>query len=887
MIVVQSFKRFRSLFQRNKMEREMESEMRFHIALETERNIQRGLKPQDAHRAALRDFGGVERIKEECRDVSRLMWLESFWQDCRHSVRSWRRNPGYTLLAVLTLALGIGANTAIFSLIYGVLLRPLPYQNGTHLVVLRQQAPLAAQNNPGFSVKEIEDYRDQSQTLDQLAEHHSMSFILLGGSEPERIQTGVVSANFFDLLGVKPLYGRTFLPADEEPGAEAVLVLSFNYWQRSQGADPNIVGKVFKMNDRTHTVVGVLPPIPQFPNENDVYMTTAACPTRSSERFKMNRNARMMSVFGRLKPDATVEQAQADVSAIAGRLQQEYPDSYPANLGHSATATTLKKELTEQARPTFLLLLGTAGFVLFIACSNVANLTLARMMRREREFALRSALGATRKRLIQQLLTESTMLALLGGGLGILLAAFSLDLLVDFAARFTTRAAEISLDGSVLLFTLAIAVTTGVLFGLMPAISAKENLVTGLKEGGGQSSTKSARSRLRSLLVVAQVAVSFVLLIGAGLMLKSFAKLQQVNLGYNPEKVLVMRVNANWSRINTSELYKNFSLRVLDKIKQQPGVISVAMSNNFPLNPLGISNGPFNRNFIIEGRPVIEGEIAPLADNRVASEDYFQTIRLPVIQGRVFTDGDTDKAAPVAVINQTLARRRFEGENPVGKRISFNNGESWATVVGVVGDAKNYGMNQDSTDEVYRPLAQTGGAGFLLIRTMAEPEAIINQTRNAIYELDTDTAIDRVQTLEDARDESISSPRLTTILLSLFAALALVITAAGIAGVMALSVTQRRHELGIRLALGASRSNVLWLVLRQGMTLVFIGLALGLIGALTLTRWLSTLLFAVEPTDPLTFISVSVVLATVAAIACFVPARRVTGIDPMIALRSE
>ena len=887
MIVVQSFKRFRSLFQRNKMEREMESEMRFHIALETERNIQRGLKPQDAHRRAVLDFGGVERIKEECRDASRLMWFESFWQDCRHSVRSWRRNPGYTLLAVLTLALGIGANTAIFSLIYGVLLRPLPYQNGTHLVVLRQQAPLAGQNNPGFSVKEIEDYRDQSQTLDQLAEHHSMSFILLGGSEPERIQTGVVSANFFDLLGVRPLYGRTFLPADEEPGAEAVLVLSFNYWQRSQGADPNIVGKVFKMNDRTHTVIGVLPPMPQYPNENDVYMTTAACPTRSSERFKANRNARMMSVFGRLKPDATVEQAQADVAAIAGRLREQYPDSYPANLGHSATATTLKKELTEQARPTFLLLLGTAAFVLFIACSNVANLTLARMMRREREFALRAALGATRKRLIQQLLTESTMLALLGGGLGVLLAAFSLDLLVDFAARFTTRASEISLDGSVLLFTFAIAVTTGVLFGLMPAISAKENLVTGLKEGGGQSPAKSTRSRLRSLLVVAQVAVSFVLLIGAGLMLKSFAKLQQVNLGYNPEKVLVMRVNANWSRYNSSELYKNFSLRVLDKIKQQPGVISAAMSNNYPLNPLGISNGPFNRNFIIEGRPMSEGEIAPLADSRVASEDYFQTIRLPIIQGRVFTVGDTDKAAPVAAINQTLARRRFDGENPVGKRISFNNGESWVTVVGVVGDAKNYGMNQDSTDEVYRPIAQAGGAGFLLIRTMAEPEAIISQTRNAIYELDTDTAIDRIQTLEDARDESISSPRLTAVLLSLFAALALVITAAGIAGVMALSVTQRRHELGIRLALGATRSNVLWLVLRQGMALVFIGLTLGVIGALILTRWLSTLLFAVEPTDPLTFISVSVVLATVAAIACFVPARRVTGIDPMIALRSE
>jgi predicted permease len=869
------------------MERDMDREMRFHLERETEKNIHSGMTKEEAYNRALRDFGGIEQVKEVCRDVSRLRWLEALWQDIRYSVRSWRRNPGYTLLAVLTLALGIGANTAIFSVIYGVLLRPLPYQNGNQLVVLRQQAPLIGRQNLNFSVAEIEDYRTQNQTLDAIAEHHSMTFTLLGGAEPELIQTGVVSANFFDLLGIQPIYGRAFVAEDEAQGAEAVLILSYKYWQRSQGADPHIVGKVFKMNDRPHTVIGVLPPIPQYPNENDVYMTTAACPTRSSERFKLNRNARMMSVFAKLKAEANVEQAQADVTAIDNRLQQQYPDAYPPNQGHCCSARSLKQELTQQARPTFLLLLGTAGFVLFLACANVANLTLARVMRRERELALRAALGASRTRLVQQLLTESTMLALLGGVLGIGLAAFSLNLLVDFAARFTPRAYEINLDSSVLLFTLAISIATGIVFGLLPALSAKENLVTSIKEGSGQSSAKGTRHHLRSALVVAQVATSFMLLIGAGLMLKSFAKLQQVDPGYVPEKVLSMRVNANWSKYNTNELFKAFSLRVLDRARELPGIDAVAMSNSYPLNPSGIAQGPFPGNFIIEGQPVADGELAPRADFRVASADYFQTIRLPLLSGRGFVESDSEKAPAVAVINQTLARHRFDNENPLGRRISFDRGETWVTIIGVVGDARTYGLSQEATDEVYRPIRQAGGAGYLLIRTIADPESLINQTRQAIYEIDSETAIDRVQTLEKARQESIASPRLTALLLTLFAGLALVITAAGISGVMALQVTQRTHELGIRLALGASRNSILWMVLRQGMTLIFMGLAIGSLGALLLTRWLSTMLFAVEPTDPLTYLTVAVVLATAAAIASFIPARRVTGIDPMIALRSE
>jgi putative ABC transport system permease protein len=864
----------RSFWLRDRMERELNTELRFHLERETEENIRRGMNPVDARQAALRSFGGVEQIKEACRD-ERGRWLADVWQHARYGAGVLRRNPGFALAAILTLALGIGANTAIFSVIYGVLLRPLPYQNGERLLTLKQQAPLAGVDNLGFSVKEIADYRTQTQTLDEVVEYHAMSFTLFGRTEPERIQTGVVSANFFDVLGVQPKLGRNFLPSDEQHGADAVLILSHDYWERSHQGDPKIVGKVFQMNNRPHTVIGVLPPIPEFPDNNDVYMATSACPTRSSEQFKENRRARMMSVFGRLKPGASVAQAQADLSTIAGRIKQDHPADYPANRGYQVASASLREALTRGARPTFLILLGTAGLVLLIACANVANLTLARVMRREREMALRSALGASRGRLIRQLLTESALLSLAGGVLGILLAAFSLNLLVDFAARFTPRASEITLDGSVLLFTLVISMLTGVIFGLAPALSAGANLTTALKEGG-QATASGARQRLRAALVVAQVALSFMLLVGAGLMMRSFLKLQQVSPGFDPERVVVMRLSPNWSKYNTNEQYRNFALRILDRVKPLPGVLMAAIANNYPLNPQGIARGPFNRNFIIEGRPVAESELAPQADFRVVSPDYLQTLRQPLVKGRFFTDADDDKAAPVVVINQTLARHRWGNDDPVGRRIS-----------GVIGDSRNYGLNSEAIDEIYAPVAQTGGGGFLLVRTAADPLSIVRQLRNAVYEVDGETAIDHVRTLEEARSEALASPRLTAMLLGLFALLALVITATGLAGVMALLVNQRTHELGIRLALGASPGKVLLMVLRQGLALVALGLVLGLAGALALRRVLSGLLFAVEPGDPLTWLAVSLVLAAVAALACFVPARRVTLIDPLRALRSE
>ena len=879
---------FRALFFSNRLERQLDDELRFHLEMQIRENMERGMSAEKARYAALRSFGGVEQIKERCRDVRGARVIETLWQDFRYGFRMLKARPGFTFAALTVLALGIGANTAIFSMIYGVLIRPLPYRDGDRLVVIKQQAPLAGVLNMPFSVKEFDDYKLRSSTLKDLAEYHSMSFILLGRDEPERVQTGVVSANFFDVLGVKPLLGRTFAAEDAEHGAEAVLVLSYNYWQQSHGGDTGVVGRQFRMNDRVHTVIGVLPLVPQYPNQNDVYMPVSACPIRSSERFKENRQARMMSVVGRLKDGVSAEAAEAEMGAIAGQVGSEHREAYPESRGYEAKAVGLEEELTREGRPTFLILLGTAGLVLMIACANVGNLMLARMMQREREMAMRAALGAGRGRLVRQVMTESTMLSVGGGVIGLGMAWLGMDVMRGFAERFTARAGEIEIDGGVMVFTVVVSVMTGIVFGMMPVMAGGRGELAGAMKEGGRGARGGERGRrIRNGLIVGQVAVSFMLLIGAGLMMRSLFRLQQINPGFNPESVLVMRISPNWSRLTTPEHYRTLYKRLVERVQSQPGVVSTAISSTFPLNPAGTINNIFYRNFQIEGRPVDDGEIAPRADFRNVSPEYFQTIRAPLIKGRTFTEGDDERALQVGLINQSMARHRWGEEDPIGKRISLDRGQSWITIVGVVGDVKQYGLSTEPVDELYVPLAQNPGGGYLLARAAMDPMSLALSTRNAIHEVDSETAVTNVQTLEQVKSESLASPRLTTLLLGLFALVALTITASGIAGVMALSVSQRTHELGIRMALGASQGKVLGMIMRQGMGMVLAGLALGVIGALLLTRVLSALLFAVEPTDPLTYIAVSLVLAGVAGISCFVPARKVTSIDPMIALRSE
>jgi len=876
---VRSF--FRNLLHKQQVDAQLDQEVSSYLTMLIDEKIARGMTREQATRAAKVELGGSDQVKEHVRDVRSGAWLETFFQDLRFGMRMIARNPGFSALVILTLALGIGANTAIFSVVYGVLLRPLPYPHGEDLVVLHQYAKKINIPNVPFSVKELEDYR-QSHTLSGIVEYHSMAFLLLGDNSAERVQTGVVSHNFFDVLGVKPLLGRNFLESDESPTADAVLMLSYGYWQHHQGGDPNIVGKVFRMNNRPHTVIGVLPPIPQYPAENDVYMPTSACPTRSSKSFRENRDARMMTAFGRLKPGMPLETAQADLSTIAHQLEISYPKSYKAEYGYGLTAAPLQSELTQRARMTLLILLGASGFVLLIACANVANLMLARVLKRERELAVRSALGASRFRIARQLLTETTLLALGGGALGLLIAPPVLQLLVKFAARFTTRAAEVKLDWHVLVFTFFVSVVAGLLFGMAPAFSSTANLNDALKQAGNQSSTNVGGQRLRAGLVVAQVTVSFVLLIGAGLMIRSILALEHVDPGFRPDRLLTMRISLNFTKYDTNEKATALINQILLRVSNTSGVESAALAGNFPFNPGGIVNGPNANIMRIQGRP--EREEAATVDTPLVNSHYFETLRQPLIAGRTFTQKeDEDNVQRVAVINETLARHRWPNQNPIGQHISFDDGKNWLEIVGIVGDVREYGLAKAPEDQAYLP----GLANWLIVRTAADPSSLSSLVSSTIHSIDPQVAIDRVASVERLQQESVASPRITTILLGIFAALALAISATGIGGVMALSVSQRSHELGIRMALGQSRGSIVQMLLQQGLSLAVAGTFLGILGALGLGRLLASLLYNTSTRDALTFVGVSFVFLSVASLACMLPAHRVTHIDPSSALRQE
>jgi predicted permease len=881
------FGSLRALFAGKRVEMELDDEIRFHVEKETEENIRRGMPAPAARTEALRKFGGVEKTKEEVRETDRAVLFETILQDVRYGLRALRRNPGYAAAAVLTLALGIGANTAIFSVVHGVILQSLPYGGGDRLVRIQVDAPGAGIENGAFAPLEIADLQNLTRSFSGVAEYHSMWFVLLGRPEPERVQTGVVSAHFFDLMGVKPILGRTFLKGEDGHGAEAVLVLSHQYWMRSFGGDPKIVGQVFRMNDRPHTVVGVLPPIPGYPDENDVYMPVSACPFRSSEDVEHNRDAGMLRAFARLEDGATLEGARRDLADVAARMAQDHPGNYPVSARMTIQPVSLRDELTRQARPTFLLLAATVGLVLLIACANVANLTLSRLVRREREMALRSALGAGRGRLARQLLTESVVVAVVGGMLGLGVAAAGRQLLVMFAARFTPRASEIVVSPPVLLFTLAVSLLAGIGLGLIPALSSRRSLVSSLQDGRDPASTAPSRLKVRNLLIVAQVAISFVLLAGAGLMLRTLWKLRQIDPGFNSERVLTSRLDLNFTRYREREKQLDFHERVLSRLATEPGVVSVALAGRFPLTEGGPSNGKFR----IEGREAPTPESQPRADFQRVSEDYFKTIGVPILQGRGILESDRDNAPKIAVINKTMARHVFPGEEPIGKRIGVSGNTPdeivWLTVVGISGDVRQYGITNPPVDQIYLSIRQYPGLGTAcLVRTQSEPLALTRTVREAVHSIGPEQPVDNFRTLEDLHTSALDMPRLTAILLAAFAGLALVITATGIAGVISFTVGQRRQEFGIRMALGALPGGVLRMVLGQGMRLVLLGLGIGVPCAFALSRLFSSLLYETTPTDPPTYLVVAGVLALVAAISCFVPARKATSVDPMVALRN-
>jgi predicted permease len=887
-------RQLRSWWVSERLDRELNAEVRFHIELETEKNIKQGMSPAEARLKALRSFGPMEKHKADTREARGVSWFENLIADLKYGARALFKHPGYALLAVMTLGLGIGANTAIFSVINGVLLKPLPYEHGDRLVVLQQSRPLSGQPNIGVAIAEYFDYRERAKDVfDGLVEYHQMNFDLINRGEPDRVSTGVVSHNFFDLLGIKPIIGRTFVQSDDVEGAEAVLILSHTYWRTKFGADPNIVGQVFEMNDRPHRVIGVLPNVPHYPQENDVYMPVLACPFRAAGERQMAQNRRAfaaLNVFGRTRDGVSPQQAASAVESICHTFTQDNQPIYrPETSGFRATTVPVREALTSGARELLLILLGITGLILLIACANVANLTLARMLGRDRELAMRAALGAGRGRLVRQLLTESTLLAVVGGVIGVAFAWLTIGMLTTFVGRFTSRTGEIDLDPMVLVFTLSVSILTGLLFGTLPALGSRVDLVSALKQGGAQTGGGVSGKRMQGALIVAQVAVSVMLLVGAGLLLASFYRLQQVETGYRTDGVLSAQIFGNFSRYpNITELKKLY-LPVIERLQAQPGVNAVAITNAVPLG----GGAPGTTRFEIEGRVVDDPERRPTTDVRVASPQYFATIGVPVVAGRVFNELDNEESQKVVVINKSMTRY-WDGADPIGSRIrpifgGPNAPQDWYTVVGIVGDVRQFGLTRDMVAQLYLPLRQTqfGLAGQVLVRTAGDPTSFGNVLRTSIHAVDPNQPVENVQTLDDLRSEALAAPRLTATLLGLFAALALLVTLAGIGGVIATSVTQRTKEFGLRMALGARREGVLVMVVRQGLTLVVIGLVIGVIGALVAGRVLSAYLYQTAPRDPLIFAGVAVVLVVAGVIACLIPARRATTVDPLIALRAE
>ena len=808
--------------------------------------------------------------------------MQTFLQDLRYATRTLGRAPAYTAIAVLTLELGIGANTAIFSVIHGVLLKDLPFANGARVVRLKQPVAAGQIDDAGFSVREIADLRSRSRSLQTIVEYHSMSFNMLRRGEPQRVQTGVVSANYFDALGVRPLLGRAFREGEDQAGATPVVVLSYRFWRERLGGDTTIIGKTVEMTDRVHTVIGILPPLPAFPNDNDVFMPVSSCPFRMSEFWTTRRDVRALTGLAVARPGVELAAVRADLKAVASQMHNEHTESYPDAQGFGIGAESLLEELAGPARETLALLLATSAFVLAIACANVANLTLVRLVHRRSELVVRAALGAGSGRLARQLLTESVVVAGAGALVGVGLAAALLRVLVPYAARFTPRAFEIGLDAPVLLFTLGVSVVVGLASGTLPLVGMTRDLATGLRARGDGGQARGRRGRAERGLVVAQVAVSVVLLAAAGLSVRSMIELSRVDAGYKPEQVLSLRVTPSRERYQRPEDRVAVTTRIVTDMRALPGVSGVALVAAVPLG----EDGRMSHGMLIQGRAVGPNEVAPQAEMQIVSGEYFTTIGVPIMKGRTFDEHDRLGTEEVAVISRSLAQRYWRDAEPLGARISPDGGDTWLRVVGVAGDVRDHALDQDPIDVFYVAFAQTPGGENVLLRSTNDPARLAKQATAAIRAIDPDMPVDNIRTLMEIRLDSLAPRRLTASLLALFALLAVLIAAAGIGGVLAFSVSQRTREIGVRLALGAQRIEVLALVFRQGGAMIAIGLAIGAVGALWLTRFMQGLVFGIGARDPLTLAVACLTLAAVGLIASLGPARRATAVDPVIALRN-
>jgi putative ABC transport system permease protein len=817
--------------------------------------------------------------------------METLLQDIRYGVRVLLKGRTVTVVAIIALALGIGANTAIFSVVNALLFRSLPYRDADRLAMIWETNP---EVQIGFdllpvSIAAFDDWRKQGESFEAVSVLDSQRYAFTGAGTPERVAGVITSASFFQVMGVSPILGRTYTEAEDQPGANHVTVISYALWQSRFGGDKEICGRTIQLDGSNYTIIGVMPQGFQFPRATDLpsyfqlpAQTELWTPAGLTDKQLAQRESHNKSVIVRLKPNVTEAQAQSEIDAITSRAAQQYEESR----GFGARVVPLKQQLVGSLRLALLILLGAVGLVLLIACANVANLLLARAAARQKEMAVRTAMGASRARLVRQLLTESVLLAVVGGGLALLLAVWGIDLLLAFSPASIPRKHEIRVDGAALVFTFTVALITGVLFGLAPAFQVSRfNLNETLKEGARGST--GSRNRVRSLLVVAEVALSLILLIGAGLLIRSFARLTATDAGFNPQNVAAINLSVSSSRYSEVDKQGRFFKQVIENVRAIPGVTSAGAVSELPL-----AGGEEIDGFLVEGAPTPKAiNDTPLADFRFVDEDYFKTLAIPLVAGRAFTEHDNETAARVAIISEGLARRYFGDQDAVGKRIKAGDLDEkapWTTIVGVVKDVKHSGLDADARPQLYVPYQQKlWGRLVIVARSTTDAATLFPALREAVWKVDKDQPITSLRMMSDYLNDSVSQQRFNVVLLAAFALLALILASVGIYGVMSYSVTQRTHELGIRMALGARRGDVFRLVVMEGMRLALGGVALGLAGAFAATRLMASLLYGTSATDPLTFVIISLILTGVALAACFVPARRATRVDPMIALRYE
>jgi predicted permease len=865
---------------RSRMENEMDAELRFHIEAFAEDLARSGVPRAEALRRARLEFGGIERAKEECRDVRGVSFIESLLQDLRFGLRMFRKNPGFTGVAVLTLALGIGANTAIFSVVNTVLLRPLPYKDADHLVTVWGYNRARGYDTDLVSPLDFADWRSQNHVFQAMAASTDVQYTMTGEGEPTPIIAYSFSADYFHVLGVAPLLGRAFLPEEEEPGKNHVAVLSYSFWQSRFGGSRDLVGKSMLLDGAPYTVVGIMPPGFQYPPFTELWTPFTVNPEAAQDRAY-----RYLRVMARLKPGVTIQQAQTEMNAIARRLALEYPKT---NKDEDATSLiSLRQMISGDIRPALLVLLCAVSSVFLIACANVANLLLARAAGRQKEVAVRSALGASRWRLVRQFLTESMLLGLAGGALGLLLASWCTTVLVTMFPPTIFNISiphleKIPMDGWVLGFAVAISLFTGGVFGLALALHASVNTSESLKESGRGLAGGAQGRRFRRALVVAELALSLMLLSAAGLTLRSFVYLVRGDVGFNSDHVLTMRVLLPGNKYKMDAQQIAFSEQAVDHIRSLPGVKAAGTVTFLPL-----SGWYGNRAVSLESQSTPENK-RPIALWSSVTRDYFRAMGIPLIKGRFFEDRDNKDARPVAIISKSLAQRLVPNAEPIGKRMNVDDVKGGVEVVGVVGDVHQLGITSETTSEIYLSFLQVPAPIVcFVIRTAEDPLSLAKAAERAIWAVDKDQAVGFVMSMSQLGSESIAPQRILMLVLGVFGGVALLMATVGIYGVIASSVAQRTHEIGVRMALGAGSSNVLRLVVGQGLRLLLVGIVLGLAGTFALMRFVSSLLYGVRPTDPMTLVVAVLVLAAAALLASYVPARRATRVDPMVALRYE